>query len=135
VRSALREFGIDSRLVVCGEEQKFGPVLCFRHHTPGDLTVQGNKVAGSAQRKHRGALLQHGSILLERSRFAPDLLGLRELGGQAVAGHQLVARLPALLAQKTGWQLQADDWTAEEREQHYPAALDKFAQREWIEKR
>src|SRR5215207_3351670 len=76
LQAVLKERGVKSHAVVCGEEQKLGPVVCFLHQTPGDLLIEGSKVAGSAQRKMRGALLQHGSILLRRSEFAPHLAGI-----------------------------------------------------------
>ena len=46
VASALGERGVDSHVVLCGEEKKLGEVLCFLHQTPGDLLVAGSKVAG-----------------------------------------------------------------------------------------
>ncbi|MEN6493699.1 MAG: hypothetical protein ABFD16_05355, partial [Thermoguttaceae bacterium] len=52
------------------------PFLCFQRRSPGDLLVGPIKVAGSAQRRLRGAVLQHGSILLARSLAAPELDGL-----------------------------------------------------------
>jgi lipoyl(octanoyl) transferase len=55
--------------------------LCFRHITPGDVWIGRTKVAGSAQRKCRGAMLQHGGILLAQSPFAPTLKGIQELTG------------------------------------------------------
>ena len=57
----------------CREETRFTGLLCFQHLTPGDLLLQGAKVVGSAQRRHRGALLQHGGILLAASPHAPEL--------------------------------------------------------------
>ncbi|GAB6165454.1 lipoate--protein ligase family protein [Thermostilla marina] len=53
--------------------------LCFQRHCPGDLLIAGHKVVGSAQRRLRGAVLQHGSILFRRSPFAPELPGLDDL--------------------------------------------------------
>lgn len=38
---------------------------CFDSPSWYELVVEGRKVAGSAQMRHRGAVLQHGSILLE----------------------------------------------------------------------
>ena len=38
---------------------------CFASAVGGELVVQGCKVLGSAQRRGEGALLQHGSLLLE----------------------------------------------------------------------
>lgn len=38
---------------------------CFALPAPGELTLGGRKLVGSAQLRHDGALLQHGSILLD----------------------------------------------------------------------
>src|SRR5207249_11851098 len=62
-----------------------GTFLCFQHYTPGDLLVGSAKVVGSAQRRARSAFLQHGSILLARSPYAPALAGIRELTGRDLA--------------------------------------------------
>ena len=53
--------------------------LCFRRRSKGDLIVAGNKIGGSAQRRRRNALLQHGSVLLRSSLSAPDLAGVEDL--------------------------------------------------------
>lgn len=62
------------------------PFLCFQRRSNGDLlarTPSGeHKVMGSAQRKRRGAVLQHGGLLLSRSESAPELPGLEELFGR-----------------------------------------------------
>ena len=46
---------------------------CFRDPAPGELTVGGRKLVGSAQRRRRGGLLQHGSILIEDRQALADL--------------------------------------------------------------
>ncbi|MEM7560826.1 MAG: hypothetical protein AAF394_17020, partial [Planctomycetota bacterium] len=53
--------------------------LCFERRSLGDVVVGESKVMGSAQRRYKGALLQHGSLLLNQSQHAPSLLGLEEL--------------------------------------------------------
>jgi len=53
--------------------------LCFDRRSDGDIVVRGRKVVGSAQRRVKKALLQHGSILLTRSRYAPSLSGITDL--------------------------------------------------------
>lgn len=53
--------------------------LCFERRSSGDVVIGAHKVLGSAQRRHRGGLLQHGSLLLKQSDFAPSLLGLEDL--------------------------------------------------------
>ncbi len=64
------------------EESKYGEILCFLHHTPGDLRIGRAKLAGSAQRRQRGALLQHGAVLLAASPFTPALPGVADLAGR-----------------------------------------------------
>jgi lipoate-protein ligase A len=61
------------------------PFLCFQRRSAGDVVAtrpgdaKNHKIVGSAQRRRRGALLQHGSVLLETSPAAPELAGIREL--------------------------------------------------------
>ncbi len=53
--------------------------LCFERRSLGDVIIGNSKVMGSAQRRYKGALLQHGSLLLKRSQHAPTLRGLKQL--------------------------------------------------------
>lgn len=46
-----------------------GPFFCFERHSCHDLLIAGAKLMGSAQRRTPQAVLQHGSLVLER-RFA-----------------------------------------------------------------
>lgn len=55
------------------------PFLCFLREAAPDLVVRGHKVLGSAQRRRRGAVLQHGSLLLRASEHTPEILGLCDL--------------------------------------------------------
>ncbi len=45
-----------------------GPFFCFDRHSRYDLLLDGRKLMGSAQRRTRSAVLQHGSLILD-SRF------------------------------------------------------------------
>jgi lipoate-protein ligase A len=58
-----------------------GSFLCFQRCADGDVLVGRYKVAGSAQRRRHGAVLQHGSVLLGTSAVAPELPGLADLAG------------------------------------------------------
>jgi lipoate-protein ligase A len=114
IHIALAGLGIDTRL--CVQERKPGGVLCFLHQMPGDLlTSSGYKVAGSAQRKQRGALLQHGGILLGQSPFTPELPGIAELSSRPIASESLQLALSEELARANGWRIEGDDWTPEEQ--------------------
>jgi lipoate-protein ligase A len=53
--------------------------LCFQRRSCGDVVVGPHKILGSAQRRYRGATLQHGSLLLENSPYAPQLAGLMNI--------------------------------------------------------
>jgi lipoate-protein ligase A len=76
---------------------------CFDEPAAGELVVDGRKLAGSAQWRMEGALLQHGSILL-----ADDQSTLAEL---AVGGQKQIAR-PATLTEALGWQPATSDVAA-----------------------
>jgi lipoate-protein ligase A len=58
--------------------------LCFQRRAAGDVLLGPDKIAGSAQRRRRGAILQHGSLLVRRSAAAPELPGLEDLAGRSV---------------------------------------------------
>ena len=89
--SLLRGAGVDASLATGREAVPDGPrdgdgrpFLCFQRRAAGDVLVRDEaggeyKVLGSAQRRWRGALLQHGSLLLARSDFASELPGLGDL--------------------------------------------------------
>jgi len=72
------------------------PFLCFQRRAQGDILCGEHKIVGSAQRRRRGAVLQHGSILLARSLHAPELPGIEELSGASLpraAGGSLLSEL------------------------------------------
>ena len=48
-----------------GRSRAPGDVPCFAEPAKGELTTDGRKLVGSAQVRENGALLQHGSILIE----------------------------------------------------------------------
>ena len=134
LRVWLNHNGIPARAVVCGEEQKLGPFLCFLHHTPGDLVIDGSKFAGSAQRKQRGSILQHGTILLSGSPFTPELPGLAR-AGRVVDGNELKIGWQAELTQQLGWRFETGDWTAEELDLARRTEMEKYRSKEWNERR
>jgi lipoate-protein ligase A len=135
VGTALRRFGVETQAVACGQEQRLGPFLCFQHQTPADLRIAGQKVAGSAQRRPHGAMMQHGSILLRTSPHAPAVPGIAELSGVTIDLSDLEVALVAALATETGWTMEPSDWTAAERRTVADLERDKYATAAWNEKR
>jgi len=118
-RWKLRRHGQASELPQARE-----PFLCFQRRARGDVVAvpsknaatgapeidglqQGGqrerhqedvKILGSAQRRHRGAILQHGSLLLEKSPVAPELTGWRDLTGGCLTVSSVVDALSVQLA-------------------------------------
>lgn len=74
------------------------PFLCFLRADGNDVvSPEGVKVIGSAQRRRRGTILQHGSILLRASAATPHVRGIADLmPGFDVQAFR--ARLPSALA-------------------------------------
>ena len=135
IGKALQSFGVPIETGLCRSEQKLGPVLCFQHHTPGDLILKGHKIAGSAQRKQRGHLLQHGGLLLAQSPYTPDLAGLKELAGFEKSIPELSEAIVRELLRDAGWNLQKDEWTLIERRRTRELVESKYRTDEWNLKR
>ncbi len=135
IHAALEPLGVSMHVCCAGEEKQLGPFLCFLHQTPCDLLVGPLKVVGSAQRKSRGALLQHGAILLAQSPHTPGLPGLHELTGFDPSGDRLRQTLHAQFTRDTGWHLEASDWTPEECRRVAALAVEKYHSTTWNAKR
>jgi len=132
--NALMALGV-RQLAMVADIRPSGAGLCFQQHTLGDVLCQRSKVVGSAQRKHRQALLQHGGILLAQSPHTPALPGLLELAGVALNPLQVEAAVVAELAQATDWSLIPGAWTAEERRRVERLAEEKYCSASWNERR
>jgi lipoate-protein ligase A len=132
LRNVLAGWGIAATL--CTEEGRLGEVLCFLHHTPSDVLVGGAKVAGSAQRKQRGAVLQHGGILLARSPFTPELPGLWDLSGASFTAEALQAALVEEFRRWTGWAVEPEDWSSAD-EQAAAALVPRYSSAGWNARR
>lgn len=95
--AVLRSRGVDVGMRGETVLLKHEPLLCFAREDEHDLVAQGHKLLGSAQRRRRGAILQHGGLVLEASRLTIELPGIVELFPRAsLAG--LEAELASQLA-------------------------------------
>lgn len=61
----LQSLGVAAEIAEMPRAPKPDPTPCFELPSAGELTARGRKLAGSAQWREHGALLQHGSILLD----------------------------------------------------------------------
>jgi lipoate-protein ligase A len=135
IAAALAQLGVTAKPHVPDRDAPFQGFLCFQHFTPGDLLLGPGKVVGSAQRRHRQALMQHGSILLAASPHAPMLPGIRELSGLRLTIADTCAALEQAWTRQTGWPLQPGDWTVAERQRLEELAAGKYGRDEWNRKR
>jgi lipoate-protein ligase A len=100
------------------------PFLCFQRQSPGDVVfldsnapandvtlsqiptpAESVKILGSAQRRYRGALLQHGSLLMDRSPAAPELAGWHDLADSNIAMKAIIAAATSQLGHALSLQL------------------------------
>ena len=90
--SALEALGV--RVAVAAPASRSAPpsaTPCFAEPARGELTFDGRKLVGSAQWRHDGALLQHGSILVDDDQASIPAL-MREPPPVALAGRPATLR-------------------------------------------
>lgn len=75
----LKSRGVDVKLRGETVLLKQEPLLCFAREDEHDLVALGHKLLGSAQRRRRGAILQHGGLVLAASHLTPELPGIVDL--------------------------------------------------------
>lgn len=93
VIEALSEFDVVASLrgrTVQGRSDEF---LCFGRGDAFDVVIDESKILGSAQRRRKGAILQHGSLILERSPYAPQFPGVCDLTAATIEVGALTDRI------------------------------------------
>ena len=130
------------------------PFLCFQRRSPGDVVFapdaaeQGDanlsqmrllphtqKVLGSAQRRYRGALLQHGSLLLARSAAAPELPGWSDLADRNVSASTIISAICSRLAETLQLELHEAKLPAELESIAHEIANNKYGSAAWTNRR
>jgi lipoate-protein ligase A len=133
---SLAEIGLSAYLHTTAEPASPDePFLCFQRRSDGDVILDGAKIAGSAQRRRRGALLQHGSILLARSQAAPELPGIVELGASGGLIEDLVPAWLTHLPAALGVRFEPSELTGPERQIASRIVHERFSRPEWNERR
>jgi lipoate-protein ligase A len=135
--AALAVYDIEASL--CGDaglaEQQSEPFLCFQRRSSLDVLVGGAKVVGSAQRRHQGALLQHGSILLARSRHADGLPGLADLSRSTLCRDALVEDWSQRLGKQFGLEFSRSCLSSVESSLALDIQRSRFAHERWTNHR
>jgi lipoate-protein ligase A len=143
--SALAEFGIGAVMHGSIGSPGNAPVdeafLCFARRTVVDVvlpTPAGTapaKITGSAQRRRRGAILQHGGVLLDASPYAPELSGIRQLRGKALTADELLWSWLPRLAKSLDWRLERCDASALARSPAFAAIATRYSSENWLYRR
>jgi len=111
------------------------PFLCFQRRAPGDLLIGQTKIAGSAQRRSSGALLQHGSVLLARSPAAPELDGLNDLTEPPIGENSLQGAWLERLGQRLALTWHSQPLSGAERRRGGELVEAKFGAHAWTRSR
>jgi lipoate-protein ligase A len=152
----LRALGVDAALAPgspAGDAAARRSGACFAAATRHEVLWRGRKLVGSAQLRRDGVLLQHGSILLDRSRIGlaallsaprPETLARRLAGASATVAEATGARLdPPVAAERfaagfaaaLGLALDPDNLTAAERTAANGTLNERYATAAWAERR
>ncbi|MRX72593.1 octanoyltransferase [Bacillus lacus] len=162
ILEGFRKLGLDAYFAIPRtEEEKQGlkdprSSVCFDAPSWYELVVEGRKVAGSAQTRQKGVILQHGSILLdidedklfdlfhypsERVRermqrnFKNKAVAINALSSVAVTLVDAAAAFKEGFEQGLNISLQPYELTAEEKEIVMKLAKEKYESPQWNHKR
>jgi lipoate-protein ligase A len=131
----LGKLGIQADLSAGQAQEGDEPFLCFQRRATGDVLLSGMKIAGSAQRRRNGAVLQHGSILLRRSLAAEALPGLVDLSGKGVSEDELAELWLPELGRRFGIVWQESELSEPELQAADELANHRYAWPGWTEQR
>lgn len=133
----LAERGIAARLCSAAPPRKRQdePFLCFLRRAERDVLIGDSKIAGSAQRRRRGALLQHGSVLLQRSAAAPELAGIAELLSVVLDPKEFAECWARRVAANLGLTLRSDSPTSREKAAAERICGSQYAHPDWTNRR
>ncbi len=141
----LARLGISAVVVPVTRPRRGGhaPAFCFARTGSYEIAVAGRKLVGSAQRRQRGAFLQHGSVLLDadparlRAVFPGERAPLATVTtvatvlGRRVGFEETVAALAAGLADRLGVRLVPGGLTPAEVEAVERLVAEKYATEAW----
>lgn len=142
--AGLRRLGVDVMLTPVGRRHLAGSAACFDTPAAYELMVAGRKLAGSAQVRRAGALLQHGAIPLapHAARLAAlladppadlgaKMIALDEALGRAVEFDAVVDALVGGFAAVWGITIERGELTSGEYEQEQRLRAEKYGDDGW----
>jgi lipoate-protein ligase A len=113
----LASMGVQAAMRGTDESRSDEPFLCFVRGDRHDILCHGSKVVGSAQRRRRGAVLQHGSLIVQASPHANEIPGICDLADpseELQLPSDFAGSLGQAIAQTLGTVTQLDRWPDEQ---------------------
>ncbi|MCM3080244.1 lipoate--protein ligase family protein [Brevibacillus invocatus] len=153
-----QNLGLSAEMVsLASEEEKEkytspGSSACFDSPSWYELVVEGKKVAGSAQTRQKGVILQHGSILLDMDvellfsllnfpservkqrmmeSFRQKAVTINEVSTRPIGLQEAIEAFGRGFASGLDVELVASDLTAEERELAHELVQTRYGTEEW----
>jgi len=140
---AANQFAFPQASLEAGEEADFSRsaagnrdrFLCFERRTSGDIVLGEFKIGGSAQRRLSGATLQHGSLLMNRSEWAPELPGITDLVDIDIAKSEFMDGIISSLAAGLSFSLKTTSLSDEQKNNAEIIFNEKYGNTVWTCKR
>lgn len=107
------------------------PFFCSARHADADLVVGAKKILGSAQRKSRAAILQHGSMPIEDAACDALMTSVRRETGRPVTFRDLVPLVTDSFRSLFGIVFQQGQLSDQERGLAERLAKGKYGSPEW----
>jgi len=111
------------------------PFLCFQRRTDEDLICGGYKILGSAQRRVRGGILQHGSLLLRTSTHADPLPGILELTDTRLDPAEIASEMVARIGRSMSIDFRPGELSGNEHCASELIANQRYASETWTHRR
>lgn len=131
IMAVLGDLGIAVAMRGAAKHAADDSFLCFGRGDQRDIVLAGQKIVGSAQRRRRGAVLQHGSLLLSRSRYASEFPGLADLRPDIVLPGSLAHDLSERIAMVLGESSHPGQLSAEERDRAASLERGRYLTLDW----
>lgn len=131
--AGLSRLGVEAGL--CDGPTGASPLVCFSRPQRYDVVVGGRKLLGSAQRRRRGAFLQHGSLVLSPNEFAPEAVSLRELIPGPIQQEALIEALVAAFCDGLGLDIRPGAYTRSEVAEAERLEAEKYSTSQWNRRR
>ena len=147
-----RRLGVDAALAddtPGGMPRPTEAIPCFVGPASGEVVVGGRKLVGSAMRRHRGAILQHGSILedwdgglqagclglADDSSLRPAVVTMADLLPELPSRERVAAAFVAAVTETFGIDLEQGELGPAERERATFLASERYGHERWTVRR